>query len=58
MKFEEAYKRLGEISEEMDKSDLPLDEAVNLYSEAAALIESCKKEIDSAKLEVEKIDRA
>ncbi len=58
MKFEEAYKRLGEISAEMDKSDLPLDKAVNLYSEAAALIENCKKEIDNAKLEVEKIDRA
>lgn len=58
MKFEEAYKRLGEISAKMEKSDLPLDEAVNLYSEAAALIEGCKKEIENAKLEVEKIDKA
>lgn len=56
MKFEEAYKRLGEISALMEKSDLPLDEAVNLYSEAAALIESCKTEIENARLEVEKID--
>ncbi len=56
MKFEEAYKRLGEISAQMEKNDLPLDEAVSLYSEAAALVEECKKEIENAKLEVEKID--
>ncbi len=56
MKFEEAYKRLNEISSEMDNSDIPLEKAVALYSEAAKLVEICKKDIDSAKLEIEKID--
>ncbi len=54
MKFEEAYKRLNEISAEMEKNELPLEEAVNLYSEAAKLVEICKKEIEAAKLKVTK----
>ncbi len=54
MKFEEAYKRLSEISAEMEKNELPLEQAVNLYSEAAGLVEICKKEIESAKLKVTK----
>ncbi|MBQ9484439.1 MAG: exodeoxyribonuclease VII small subunit [Ruminiclostridium sp.] len=56
MKFEEAYKRLGEISEEMEDKDLPLEKAVALYSEAAKLVEICKKDIEAAKLEIERID--
>ncbi len=54
MKFEDAFKRLNEISVEMEKNELPLEEAVNLYSEAAKLVEICKKEIEAAKLKVTK----
>jgi len=56
MKFDEAYKRLNEISKEMENKDLPLEQAVALYSEAAKLVDICKKEIESAKLEIEKIE--
>lgn len=56
MSFEEAYKRLTEISAEMEKKDLPLEKAVELYSEAASLVNVCKKNIEEARLEVEKID--
>ncbi len=56
MNFEEAYSRLSEISAEMEKNDLPLEAAVNLYSEAAKLVEFCKKDIENAKLKIEKID--
>ncbi len=58
MKFEEAYKRLTEISEEMDKPELQLERAVELYSEAAKLADLCKKEIENAKIEIEKIENA
>lgn len=58
MNFEEAYTRLSEISVEMDKSDLPLETAVNLYSEAVKLVDSCKKEINDAKLKIEKINNS
>ena len=56
MNFEQAYKRLAEISTEMDNKDLPLETAVSLYSEAAELIKICEKSIEEAKLQVEKID--
>ena len=56
MKFDEAYRRLTEISREMDNKELPLEKAVELYSEAAKLTEDCKKEIESAKLKIGKID--
>ena len=56
MKFEEAYKRLNEISAEMENRDLPLEKAIALYSEAAKLTEVCKNEIENAKLEIEKRD--
>ena len=56
MNLEEEYKRLTEISSEMETKDLPLEKAVELYSEAAALVGVCKKSIEEARLEVEKID--
>ena len=56
MKFEDAYKRLNEISAEMDNTELPLEKALELYSEAAALVEGCKKEIESAKLKITKLE--
>ena len=56
MRFEEAYKRLNEISKEMDDSDLPLEKAVSLYSEAAKLVEICRGELAGAKKEIEKIE--
>lgn len=58
MNFEEAYKRLNAISAEMEDKDLPLDKAVELYSEAAKLVDACKKDIGNAKLKVEIINGA
>lgn len=57
MKFDEAYKRLSEISKEMENKDLPLEQAVKLYSEAAELVGVCRNELSSAKLEIEKIEK-
>ncbi|MCR4779470.1 MAG: exodeoxyribonuclease VII small subunit [Ruminiclostridium sp.] len=56
MSFDEAMKRLEVISKEMDNKELPLEKAVELYSEAAALVETCRKEIADAKLKIEKIE--
>ncbi|MBR5088322.1 MAG: exodeoxyribonuclease VII small subunit [Ruminiclostridium sp.] len=58
MKYEEAYKRLDEISKEMENKDLPLEKAVELYSEAARLVEECKREIEGAKLSVQNLENA
>lgn len=56
MEFDEAYKRLNEISKLMDSSEMPIEQAIALYSEAAKLVEICKNHIDNAKMTVEKID--
>ena len=58
MNFEEAYTRLKEISSEMENADLSLEKAVNLYSEAATLVDFCKKDIENAKMKIEKINNA
>ncbi|MBP3857163.1 MAG: exodeoxyribonuclease VII small subunit [Ruminiclostridium sp.] len=56
MDFEKSLERLREISAEMEKPDLALDKAVALYSEAARLVESCKTDIENAKLEIKKLE--
>ena len=58
MDFEKAYKRLEEISAEMNNKDIPLERAVELYSEAAGLVDICRRSIESAKLEISKIEEA
>lgn len=57
MTFEEALKRLNEISEQMENPDITLRNAVELYSEANKLTEICSKSIEEAKLALEKIEQ-
>lgn len=56
MEFEQAMKRLSEISESMSGSELPLEQSMKLYAEAAELVKFCKEYIESAKLKVEQIE--
>lgn len=53
MEFEQAMKRLNEISESMGGSELPLEQSMKLYAEAAELVKFCKGYISEAKLKVE-----
>ena len=55
MKFEPSMKRLNEISELMNDDDLPLEEALKLYDEAAELVEICKSEMKDAQLQLREI---
>ena len=41
MDFEQAMKRLTEISELMGKSDLKLEDSMKLYTEAVELTKKC-----------------
>ncbi|MCL1822848.1 MAG: exodeoxyribonuclease VII small subunit [Oscillospiraceae bacterium] len=50
IKLEPAMKRLNEISVLMNNDDLPLEEAVKLYSEANELITVCKADMKDAQL--------
>ncbi len=56
MEFEKAMKRLSEISKSMSGEELPLEDSIKLYSEAAELVKYCKDYIDNAKLKVEQLD--
>lgn len=51
-------KRLSEISESMSGSELPLEQSMKLYAEAAELVKFCKEYIADAKLKVERIEGA
>lgn len=50
-------KRLAEISERMGSAELPLDESLKLYAEAAELVKHCKDYIAGAKLKIEQLDK-
>lgn len=56
MDFEQSMKRLSEISERMGSQELPLEESVKLYAEAAELVKVCKEYIEQAKLRVEQLE--
>ena len=56
MDFEQAMKRLAEISDRMNGAELPLEESMKLYSEAVDLVKFCKEYITTAKLTVEKLE--
>lgn len=56
MDFEQAMKRLAEISERMNAAELPLEESMKLYTEAVQLVKFCKEYIADAKLTVEKLE--
>lgn len=52
MKFEEGMKKLSEITEQLEKGGLSLEEAVVLYGDGAKLAAECKAELEQAKLTV------
>jgi exodeoxyribonuclease VII small subunit len=56
LNFEQSLTKLSEISAAMNDSDLTLEDSLKLYGEAVGLIDICKRRIESAKLEVEKIE--
>lgn len=53
LSFEEAYQRLEKIADKLNSSDLPLDEAVNLYEEGIKLSKYCADALEAAKQKIE-----
>ena len=53
MKYEEGIGRLSEIVTKLETGGLPLEEAVKLYTEGAALAAECEKELNTARLQIE-----
>jgi len=52
-KFEESLDRLEKIVDELEKGDVPLDRALELFDEGMKLSGSCRKELEEAEGKVE-----
>ena len=48
LKFEEAYKELGEIVKKLEKGNLPLEEAKIAFERGSVLSKFCYSEVEKA----------
>jgi len=53
--FETALTRLDQITAILDRGDAALEESLSLYQEGAGLIALCTKQLEEAKLTIEKL---
>ena len=51
--FEKAITRLEEIVETMEKGDIPLEQALELYQEGQVLLKSCQTKLAEAEKKTE-----
>ncbi len=49
---EQSLGRLEEIVKQMERGDVPLEQALSLFEEGTALVGSCTKLLDEAELKV------
>lgn len=54
--FEEGMARLQDLLDRLASPDTPLEEAISLYTETAALAEYCTAALDKAQLKMQAID--
>lgn len=52
-KFEECLQRLEKIVDELEKGNVPLEQALKLFEEGMQLSTSCRKELEEAEGKVE-----
>ena len=55
LNFEEALSKLEEINNKLERNSVPLEEAIDLYSEGMELIKLCKEKLDEAEGKIKKI---
>ncbi|OGB60406.1 MAG: exodeoxyribonuclease VII small subunit [Caldithrix sp. RBG_13_44_9] len=55
--FEQAMKRLEEISQTLESGDISLEDSIKLYQEGTKLIEFCQGKLDEAQKMVQKLSR-
>jgi exodeoxyribonuclease VII small subunit len=51
--FEDALKRLQEVVEKLEKGDLPLEDAMECFSEGIRLAQFCHKKLEEAENKVQ-----
>ncbi|MCM1271538.1 MAG: exodeoxyribonuclease VII small subunit [Ruminococcus flavefaciens] len=54
--FEDNMIKLGKIVVELEKGDIPLEKAVELYGEGVKLSALCKKQLEEAKIKITEDD--
>jgi len=52
-KFEDCLQRLEQIVDELEKGNVPLEQALTLFEEGLKLSSSCRKELEEAEGKVE-----
>ena len=52
-KFEECLQRLEKIVDQLEKGDIPLEQALALFEEGMKLSNSCRSELENAEGKVE-----
>lgn len=52
-KFEECLQRLEEVVNQLERGDVPLEQALKLFEEGVQLSGSCRKELEEAEGKVE-----
>ena len=57
MTYEEAVKRLEEIVEKLEKNEVSLDEALELFEEGCALTSFCTSKLNEAKQKITELDK-
>jgi exodeoxyribonuclease VII small subunit len=55
MKIDESLQKLEQITHRLEEEDLPLEEALKLFEEGITLAKSVKRELDKAKLKIQKV---
>jgi exodeoxyribonuclease VII small subunit len=52
-KFEECLQRLEEVVNQLERGEVPLEQALKLFEEGVQLSNSCRKELEEAEGKVE-----
>ncbi len=55
MKINEALTKLEGVTKQLEKDDLPLEEALRLFEQGIALAAKTKTDLDQAKLRINKV---
>ncbi len=52
MDFEDSLKKIEEILARLEGGNIPLEEALNLYSQGVELSRKCREQLENAKLKI------
>ncbi len=55
MKIEEALAKLEEITARLERGDLALDEAIELFEQGLAMAAATKRDLDAARLRIDQV---